>query len=142
MAFDKAAVARLKRRMAAIPKRVREAAERQLDADADELVAAQKRVAPVAEVDGGELRDSIRKQDASTEGRIARTVLAGGPTTTRPVRKGASVKYDYAVGQELGTKKMPANPYFYPPYRARRRKFKARLSAAMKKAIREGANTP
>lgn len=125
--------------MAAIPKKVREAAERQLDVNADELVAAQRVAAPEKE---GALRDSIRKEDASGEGRVARAVRAGGKTTTRPVRKGATATYDYALAQELGTEKMPANPFFYPPYRAKRRKFKARIGTAIRRAIRDGAKAP
>lgn len=43
----------------------------------------------------------------------------------------------YAIFHEFGTQEMPANPFFYPVWRARRRRVKARISRAMSKAIRE-----
>lgn len=43
----------------------------------------------------------------------------------------------YAKFHEFGTVKMAARPFFYPVWRARRRRAKARVSAAMRKAIRE-----
>lgn len=43
----------------------------------------------------------------------------------------------YARFQEFGTVNMPANPFFYPVWRARRRRVKGRISRAIKKAIRE-----
>lgn len=43
----------------------------------------------------------------------------------------------YAWFQEFGTLDMPANPFFFPVWRARRKNVKSRLSRAMTKAIRE-----
>ncbi|MFY0619322.1 HK97-gp10 family putative phage morphogenesis protein [Shimia sp.] len=43
----------------------------------------------------------------------------------------------YAWFQEFGTLEMPANPFFFPVWRARRKNVKSRLSRAMSKAIRE-----
>ena len=42
----------------------------------------------------------------------------------------------YARFQEFGTVKMAANPFFYPVWRANKRRIKARLSRAVRKAIR------
>lgn len=43
----------------------------------------------------------------------------------------------YARFHEFGTVDMPANPYFYPVWRARRRRVKSRISRAISKSIRE-----
>ena len=43
----------------------------------------------------------------------------------------------YARFQEFGTINMPANPFFFPVWRARRRRVKARISRAVSKSIRE-----
>jgi HK97 gp10 family phage protein len=43
----------------------------------------------------------------------------------------------YARFQEFGTVKMPANPFFFPVWRARRKRIKSRISRAISKGIRE-----
>ena len=43
----------------------------------------------------------------------------------------------YARFQEFGTVKMPANPFFFPVWRARRKRIKNRISRAVSKGIRE-----
>ncbi len=43
----------------------------------------------------------------------------------------------YAKFQEFGTVNMPANPFFYPVWRARRRRVKSRISRAISKAVKE-----
>lgn len=56
-------------------------------------------------------------------------VEAGGQLTTVPVRKGASVQYDYALGTEFGNEHVPAQPWFYPGWRARERGVRQRTEA-------------
>lgn len=118
---------RLRRRLKAIPVEVRKAARAQLKANAEQLVETQKRLAPV---DTGELKDSIRQQDTSTSTRISRRVSAG--------RGGVP----YAAWAEFGTTKNSARPFFWPAYRMLRRRFRARMTRATKKAIQEGASKP
>lgn len=110
---------RFKRRLAAIPARMRAEVKAALDANADELVEAQRGLVPV---DDGVLRDSIRKEDGRHE--LAVEVKAGGG------------KAFYAHFVEFGTQATPARPFFFGPYRARRRRFKNRVARAMRKAIR------
>ncbi|MBO9398735.1 HK97 gp10 family phage protein [Shimia sp. R9_2] len=43
----------------------------------------------------------------------------------------------YAWFQEFGTQDMPANPFFYPVWRVRRKNVRSRISRAISKAIRE-----
>lgn len=42
----------------------------------------------------------------------------------------------YARFQEHGTVKMPANPFFYPVWRIWKKRVRARMSAAFRKALR------
>ena len=121
------------KRMAKIPKSVRRAAQLKIDQNAAELVAIQKSYAPEKD---GDLINSIESATL-TNGRVGRIVVAGGDETTRPVRDGASAEYDYALAQEFGTQRQTANPFFFPPYRLKRRAFNARTTRAIKKAIRD-----
>lgn len=123
----------LKRKFKRMPKTVRKRLQATLEQNADELMTAQRALVPK---DEGDLEASIRKENPP--GRVAVDVRAGGPTTTKPVRSGVSATYDYALGQEFGTQDQPANPFFYPPYRLKKGRFKSRLTRATKKAIKEG----
>lgn len=84
--------------------------------------------------DSGRLQASIRIE---TRERGSLAVLAGGPLTTHPVRKGASRSYDYAFAAEFGTEKMPAQPFFWPSFRVNKRPAKARATRALTKAIKQ-----
>lgn len=127
---------RARRRLKAIPVEVRKAVKAQNRANAEELVETIKRFAPPDE--SGDLRASVKNQDVSTSTRIAQQVRAGGAATTKPVRKSEKAPtYDYALAQEYGTARMPANPFFWPSWRSVRKKLKARMSRAGKKAARE-----
>lgn len=123
----------MKKRLARIPVNVRKAAKQALDQNAKELIAKQREFVPE---DQGDLKESIRQEAGRHE--LSVTVTAGGPLTTRPVRKGAKAFYDYALAQEFGTRKMPANPFFFPAYRILRRRMRSRTSRAARKAIRQG----
>lgn len=121
----------IERRLARIPKAARAAVKPALDKSADELVAAQRSLAPL---DDGTLKASIKWHES---GELTRTVRAGGPTTTRPVRSGTSATYDYALAQEFGTTKMSANPFFWPGYRLLRKRIRNRIKRAISKAVKE-----
>lgn len=145
---------RVGRRLRAIPPGVRKQVRARLRANAAELVVSQRGFAPVED---GDLRASIRFSDTSNANRIAMTVEAGGARTTKAIgsrtydsevninsgdtrgRKklagGKSVTYDYALGQEFGTEDMTANPFFFPPYRAKKKAFKRTRNKAAKAAI-------
>lgn len=128
----KRAIGRLRK----IPPAIRRGQRAEIMSAAQELVAAQKAVAPVADIDGGELRDSIRYEDVSNANRIAARVRAGGAATTRLVRTGQSVSYDYSLAAELGTSEMAARPFFYGPYRARRKQFRRKRDKSARDAIK------
>ena len=126
--------AKLKARMKRIPERVKRAAGKELERSANQLVAQMRFSVPV---DDGTLRSTIRQFQIPTRGVIARKVVAGGDATTVPVRAGADASYDYAMAQEFGTEKMGANPFFFPVYRKQRTRIRARVSGAIRKALKE-----
>lgn len=131
-------LSRLQRKLRRIPSRVKADVARALQVSADEISALQKTLAPR---DDGDLVASIR--NSVDREALRATMEAGGVATTRPVRRGADAEYDYALAQEFGTKEMSANPFFFPAYRALRRRARSRISrsmtAAVRKAARDGA---
>lgn len=127
-----ASVAEFQRRLLRIPPRVRAHAFTALGTYADKMQAAMQSAVPR---DEGKLAASIRQTESLPDLRI--TIAAGGPTTTRPVREGASATYDYALAQEFGTSKMPANPFFWPAYRLFKKPMRSAVKRAMKKGMKE-----
>lgn len=118
-------VERLRRRFAAVPATVKRAAKDALQKSANELVAMQKRLVPVALVAGGTLRDSIRAEELDAP-LIGYAVKAGNE------------KAFYAAMVEFGTAKTPAQPYFLGPYRASRKRIASRTNRAIRNAIKAG----
>lgn len=112
---------RLKRRLARLPARMRTEVKAALETSADELVEFQKRLVPV---ESGALRDSIVKRDGRHE--LSVEVSAGNNDAF------------YAPFVEFGTVDTPASPFFFPPYRALRRRIRGRTSRAVRKAVRAG----
>lgn len=137
-------------RLQRIPQEVRAAVEAQLEKEADDMLAAIQRVVPV---DTGNLRKSIRKEKGHRP--LSWRIRAGGPLTTVKVRKGVRDRdfakaaksggnkgeFDYARGVEFGHLAedgtfVPAKPYFWPIYRARKKAIRRRLAAAAKKPLK------
>lgn len=118
-------------RVAAAPKAVLEA---EMDWEADDLVKRMKRIVQRRK---GNLAKSVRKEPGPTD--LARDVKAGGPLTTKPVRnskKGNAPSYDYANAGEFGREGQPADPFFWPTVRTRRKTYKRRRSTALNKAVK------
>lgn len=107
---------------------------------AEEVIATQKRLAPVAlpqELGRGDLpgalRDDIHWVEApggkrTNETRIA--IVAGGAESNAP----------YASFVEFGTSSMRAQPFFYPGYRATRRQARNIIAAAVRKVVKAAAS--
>lgn len=155
---------RLLRKMAALPAQVRSALKQSLAQNADELVAMQKRLAPVGPPSGqgrkaglqpGALRDSIVQTWGGAAPRYASLKGAAGegdPDLSVTISAGNSrVRYAHLVefptaphivggkfkgAQHPGTQ---GTPFFYPPYRALKRRMKSRMTRAAKKAARDNA---
>lgn len=115
------------RRMSAIPKDVQARVLGQQMLNGGELVVAQRKAAPKRTQ---LLEGTIQYEDISDETRLRVEVRAGGPETTKPVREGFDGSYDYALADEFGTTEVDAQPFFFPPYRARRSRFKRSLKVA------------
>jgi HK97 gp10 family phage protein len=114
----------LNRKLNAIPKATRVEVRRVLDKSADEMVLLARNLVAV---DDGNLRDTIDKQPGKHE--MAVVVRAGGDATTVN-------GYDYALAVEHGTVDTPQQEFFWPAYRAIKKRAKSRATRAIKKAVR------
>jgi HK97 gp10 family phage protein len=129
---DDGGLSRFQARMRAIPKAAREAVEPALELSANELVGRMKHLAPR---DEGDLQASIAQTEGEHE--LERLVKAGGALTTRPVRSGQSVTYDYAKAIEHGTTTRHAQPFFWNSFRLSRKRITNRIRRAIAKAVKQ-----
>lgn len=146
---------RLLKKMADLPGETRSAIRQALAQGADEITDMQKRLAPRK---SGALRNSIGSTFGTykAENSRVRGVSAGAggadPDLTVTLHAGDAKAY-YAAFVEFGTAPHPqggmfegtdhpgttAQPFFYPAYRALRRRVKARVTRATKQAARRVA---
>jgi Bacteriophage HK97-gp10, putative tail-component len=143
MAATVQGVDRLKAKLAAIPESVRDAMSDALAGGAADLVAMQKRLAPK---DEGELASSIRWDWADgaanieglKEGRGEQIAAKGAMNLAINVTTGTGMKIPMnAIWQEFGTVQHPGGqPYFFPAYRALKKKIAARIASASRRAIK------
>lgn len=120
MARNSDQLARLNRRMKAIPKAARDAVKPALDKSADELIGQIERLAPV---DDGDLRDSAEARPGEHE--LKRVVTVGDDVAF------------YARWVEFGTAQNAPQPYFFPAYRLLKKRLSNRIKRAIGKAVRE-----
>jgi HK97 gp10 family phage protein len=97
---------------------------------ADGLADAIKAAAPVK---SGTLRDSVQVRRGKNSADLV--VTAGGDATTKEVRSGSGVAYDYALATEFGTSKEEAEPFFYPTYRERADDIRQAIEGAVDEAV-------
>lgn len=71
-----------------------------------------------------------------TEDPLTYLVQAGGDMTTKEIRKGSGVSYDYAEAFEFGTSRQHAKPFFWPTYRAKRAGIEQTINDAVEKALK------
>jgi HK97 gp10 family phage protein len=147
---------RLAKRLAAIQGAPRSAIHDALRTSAEEITAMQKRLAPKKT---GALANSIgytfgtyRADNANVRG-VAGGGGAGDPDLSLTIHAGDAKAY-YAAFVEFGTSphtaggkfegaKHPgamAEPFFYPGYRAMKRRTKSRISRATTKSVRQAAS--
>ncbi|OAI26952.1 hypothetical protein A1351_14005 [Methylosinus sp. R-45379] len=130
---------RLKARLEAIPKEVREAVRPALERSGEELASRMKALAPE---DSGALKESI--QATPPGGTVPpRSIGAGDEKTAgelQTIVTAGDAKAFYARWVEFGTEKTPAHPFFFPAYRLTRERIKRRLARAIGKAVRENWN--
>lgn len=84
----------------------------------------------------GATANSVRvERGPSVRGQPRVVIKAGGPLTTKEVRKGSGVTYDYTRAEEFGTADIVANPFFFNSLRERKkatlRAVRQRVQAAL-----------
>lgn len=110
-----------------MPKAARVEVRKVLDKSADEMVALAR---GLVAVDEGDLLNTIEKAPGKHE--LAVVVRAGGEATTVN-------GYDHSVAVEHGTANMVEQPFFWPAYRAIKKRAKGRATRAIRKAARAAA---
>lgn len=143
---------KLQKKLDAMPRVAKEEIRSALEKSADEIVAMAKNLAPSLKKPDtrkknprrpGELRDSIgwtygkAPKGALTLGEVRASQLAGDLTIT--IFAGNSDAF-YARWVEFGTQKMSAQPYFYPSYRANKRRTRSRVTRAINRAAKKVAS--
>lgn len=146
---------RLKRKLAALPKRARAEIHKALEKGAEEIKTTARNLVPVS---SGDLRESIDytfgKFEADNPN--VRGVQAGGgledPELSVTIHAGDEKAY-YAAFVEFGTKPheqgglfagaqhpgTKAQPYFFTAYRLLKKRVKSRIARATRKAARDVA---
>lgn len=130
-------LSKFQRRMAAIPKAVREAAQPALERQAKAIVKTMKHLAEDLR-DTGALIDSIA---VTGPGESTPPYSQPGGSTVVPEGVVAvtvgnkDVRYAHLV--EYGTTKAPAQPFFWPAVRLHKKKATAAIKRAIGKAVRE-----
>jgi HK97 gp10 family phage protein len=133
-----AQLARLERRLMAIPKAVREAVQPTLLKSANELADTMKQLAETSR-DSGDLIGSIA---VTPGGQSTPPYSVPGGSYTVPenavaVTAGNS-KVRYAHLVEYGTSKAPAQPFFWVSFRLLKKRLQRRIKRSIGKAVREG----
>lgn len=127
-----------------VPEAEKQLAEAQLDA-AVELADAIRPRAPVADVDRGEYRDSIRGGKLEdnpgsspvglrkTKNRNATGIFAS--FKWRWIEFGTGERVQKTTGRHVG--RMPAQPHIFPTFRAKRKAIRRKMANAVNKAVRK-----
>lgn len=105
-------------------------AERLSDAQRDALRATE---APPSE--SGDLEASCRVEAGDSP--LEYVVKAGGDATTKEVREGSGVGFDYALAFEYGTSRQQAKPFFWNTYDALRDDMRSKIDNAIGKAFND-----
>lgn len=121
-------------RLAKVPDAVKDAVAERLQTEVDDLVAAQKRAAPVdkASPDPGKFRDSIHAYPNPDRPLSYRIIADAKDDKGNFI--GAHIEHGHRTPS--GTH-VPASPSFFPTYRARKKPMKRRIAAASRKALKQ-----
>lgn len=130
-------VTELKKALAFMPKNVENATRKAMEKSASELVEMMKRLVPV---DDGDLRNSIGWTWGDVPAGSAVILKSGGGKEYAAMQIkvfAGNDKVFYARFVEFGTKSgKPAHPFFFPSWRALRKRIKSRIVREQKKAIK------
>lgn len=140
MARTSEQLARLNRRLNAIPKAVKNAVKPSLEKSGHDLVGAMRALAETSR-DTGDLIDTIQVRPGGQS--TPPYSQPGGskvvPENAVAVTAGNSkVRYPHLV--EYGTTKMKAEPFFWPAYRLLKKRLQGRIKRGIGKAVRDGWN--
>lgn len=129
-------VERMSARVNAIPAAVRERVQTALRQGAADIVATLRAVAPVSELDShpGELRENIHAEDGPL---ISVDVMVDPPGKDG---KGYAPHVEYGHVAANGTH-VPAQPFFWPTLRTRRRAMRNKINTASRNAIKAAVGT-
>jgi HK97 gp10 family phage protein len=141
-------LAKLHKKLNAMPQVAKDEIRKSLEAAAEEIVGMARRLAPVLKNGderrkSGSLRDSIgwtwgkAPKGSITLGKVAEASLAGDLTIT--IYAGNSEAF-YARWIEFGTQKMPAQPFFFPSYRATKKRAASRVRRSVTRAAKKVAS--
>lgn len=123
-------VERFRRLTEDLRKEVHDAAVKELNEQAGQLANLIESVAPKFE---GKLAHSVRVVPGKKDTQVR--IVAGGQLTIRP--SVSSKPFDYARADEFGTVNMPAQPFFFPTYRLRKKKIISAMKRKITKSIKE-----
>lgn len=130
-----AQLARLERRFNAIPKAVRQAVQPALLQSGKELADAMRALAPE---DTGALKDSIVAtppgQSTPPYSQPGGSRIAG-ENQVLVTAGNDGVRYPHLV--EYGTADTPAQPFFWPAYRLKKKRLASRIKRSISKAVKE-----
>jgi HK97 gp10 family phage protein len=124
----------MRRRVTSIPAMVVTYGQDAMEKGAQEIVDMMKRLVPV---DDGDLRDSIGwTWGDAPKGAVALLKSAPIRGNLRVTIYAGNQRAFYAAWVEFGTQKKPAQPYFFPSYRALKTRTKRRLTTAVRKGLK------
>ncbi len=127
-----------------VPEAEKQLADEQIDAAVDLADAIRPR-APVADIDGGEYRQSIRGARLSENGgnavvglRQTKDKNATGVFANfkwRWIEFGTGERIQKTTGRRVG--RMPAQPHIFPTYREKRKSIRRKMANAVNRAVRK-----
>lgn len=125
-------LASLRRKLAALPEASQAAVRKALETGAGEIVAMAKRLVPR---DSGDLQNSIGwTWGDAPKGSIA--LASGGSGEMRITVYAGNDEAFYARWVEFGTASAAAHPFFFPSYRALRKRVRGRVERGVRKALK------
>jgi len=111
-----------------IPKAVRAKIDPAIEKGADEMVARMRLLVPDdPKTSGKDLKASIKKIDTGVPMAIRVQAIDENPDDG----------FDVALGQEYGTEKMNAQPFFWPSVNTTKKRVRRRIDRAISKAVGE-----
>lgn len=138
--------AQLRARFKRVPEIVRRELSAQMEKEAEKLVAEMNSVKPTARIDIGWTWGDAPKGSLTIGsfkgrefGKLKVTIYAvGDDIPAEWFEFGTSTRF-HKTGKNAGrsTGKMPATPFFWPIYRANRRRIRTNLSRAVSRAMRK-----